>query len=200
VTQNAPEEAPTKGAAPKEFLDWLRQAPVTFPLITAAVAATMGLFAPEALLPEPLQPFRSVVTLIVALAFLSTWTWRKWLLRRQKAVLTATAVILVLLSTQRLLFVRPVQFTSPPPETKYFLIGTSLADPGLAGMTDEDIIKTVGQTWSDLRAAWGTSFVVVAVSYALTYVLLVNGVIMSVGSTTLSGKSVRRSRVSRRHQ
>jgi MFS superfamily sulfate permease-like transporter len=176
-------DAPDEGTL--SFTQWLQRIPRTYELLCAAAAAVLGLFAPDILIPEPLSSYRSLASLMVVVAFVLTWAWRDWLRLHLRKVVTTTAVIFVVFAVLRILFVRPVHYEESPPETKYFLIGTRVVDEDLVGASDEDVIKWNGGSWSDLRQAWGTSFVVVALAYSVSYLLLVQGLILSVGGSNI---------------
>jgi hypothetical protein len=52
-----------------------------------------------------------------------------------------------------------------------------------AGQSAEDLIKTYGDSWSDLAAIWGSEFVWIAAGYTLTYLALVLGMVFSVAAS-----------------
>lgn len=167
------------------FVDWIRRIPATYGLLAAAISAAAGIFAPERLVPEPLGPFRALASLIVVVAFVLTWAWRTSLRRHLRLVTTVTALLLLVLGVLNVLFVRQVSYQSPP-EERFVLVGAGVADEDLRGMSDQDIVRNVGAELSDLRAAYGPGFVFVVLGYALCYLLLVQGVILSLGGSELA--------------
>jgi hypothetical protein len=182
-----PPPASPRNTDSESFIARLRQQPVVFTVIAAAKAGALGLFAPEILVPEPLQMLRPLGTLLVLVAFLLAWSWRKWLHAHAKAMMLATFLLMVLFAGLRLRFVRAVDYIAPTRETRYVLVGPTITDPDLMGMTDEDAVKTVGGSWSALRNVWGGGFEAAALSYSLTYLLLIQAVIMSLGATQIGG-------------
>jgi len=52
-----------------------------------------------------------------------------------------------------------------------------------AGQSAEDLIKTYGDGWSDLVAIWGSELVWIAGGYAVTYLALILGMVLSVAAS-----------------
>src|SRR5262245_9093020 len=182
---------------PLGFIDWIKSIPATYALLAAAISAAVGLFAPERLLPEPLVPFRLLASLIVVVAFVLTWAWRTALRRHLRMTTTITAVLLLVLGTLNVLFVRQVSYQNPT-EQRYVLVGLAVADEDLRGMSDQDVIRQVGTELSALRDAYGPGFVLVLVAYALCYLLLVQSLILSLGGSELGQPRRRRATPSAR--
>jgi hypothetical protein len=55
--------------------------------------------------------------------------------------------------------------------------------PEDAGQSAEDLIKTYGDGWSDLTAIWGNELAWIAAGYALTYLALILGMVLSVAAS-----------------
>jgi hypothetical protein len=183
-----PPADPSAEVTPPEhlgFFDWIKSIPASYALLAAAISAAVGLFAPERLLPEPLVPFRFLASLIVVVAFVLTWAWRTALRRHLRVVATVTAVLLLVLGTLNVLFVRQVSYQNPA-EERYVLVGLTVADEDLRGMSDQDVVRQVGSELSALRGAYGPHLVLVVLAYALCYLLLIQSVILSLGGSELA--------------
>jgi len=165
------------------FTEWLKQVPTTYELLTAAIAAAVGLLAPERFIPQPLAAYKFVPTLTVLIAFVLTWVWRKELREHLRAVVTGTFLLFLVLLILNIRYVRPVEYQNPP-QTITYLIGETIVDPTICGTDPVAIIKQCGGGFDDLAAVWGGSFMMVAISYALTYVLFITGLVLSIGGST----------------
>jgi TIR domain len=151
--------------------------------VGAAFTAALGLFAPDRLIPEPMQGLRPVVSLYVAAAFVLAWAWRASLRGRVRRFATVTFVLALVFAGLNLLFVRPVTYSRGDQTIeRHFLTGLEPAHQEDAGQSAEDLIKTYGDGWSDLVAIWGRELVWIAGGYALTYLALILGMVLSVAA------------------
>ena len=171
------------GPAESSFGVWLAGIPKTFALLTAAIAAVLGLFAPDRLVPEPLQGLRVVATLLTGVGFLLAWAWRGAIRRHARAVITVTALLVVVLALLNVFFVHDVRIPADAPAARYFILGPSVADPQFEGAFPAEIIGQEGDNWTALRTVWGGGFVAVAVAYSLCYVLLLPAMVLAIGAT-----------------
>lgn len=180
------------GAHGASFGEWLATIPKTFALLTAGIAALLGLFAPERLVPEPLQGLRVMGTLLAAVGFLLAWAWKDAIRRRLRAFITATAALVFVVALLNVFLVHEVRIPTDAPQPRYFILGPTVADPQFQGAFPNEIIGQEGDNWTALRSVWGTGFVVVAVLYSLCYVLLLPALVMSISGTDV-GSSRRHS-------
>jgi hypothetical protein len=182
----APEGAEhSRGATPaKRSLSGLLRTPVGYAGIGAAFAAILGLFAPDRLIPEPLQGLRPVVSLYVAATFVLAWAWRGSLRVKLKRFATVTFVLALVFTAFNLLVVRPVTYSRGTLTIeRHFLTGLDPVHQEDAGQSAEDLIKTYGDGWSDLVAIWGSELVWIAAGYSLTYLALILGMVLSVAAS-----------------
>jgi hypothetical protein len=171
---------------PAGFQAFLQRIPVSYVAIGAALAAALGLFAPERLIPEPLQSLRPVVSLYVAATFVLAWAWRASLRHGLKRFATTTFVLALIFAGLNLMVVRPVSYSREEQAIeRHFLTGIHPVRQEDAGQSSEDLIKTYGDGWSDLVAIWGSEFVWIAVGYSLTYLALILGMVFSVAASDL---------------
>ena len=98
--------APVRASAKAHFLRAPPHAESGYGGVGAAFTAALGLFAPDRLIPEPLQGLRPVVSLYVAAAFVLAWAWRASLRGRVRRFATITFVLALVFAGLNLLFVR----------------------------------------------------------------------------------------------
>ena len=154
--------APVKVTPPKRTFSGLLRTPVGYGGVGAAFTAALGLFAPDRLIPEPMQGLRPVVGLYVAATFVLAWAWRGSLRGGIKRIAIITFVLALVFA------------------------GMNLLDPVHqedAGQSAEDLIKTYGDGWSDLVAIWGSELVWIAGGYAVTYLALILGMVLFVAAS-----------------
>jgi hypothetical protein len=163
------------------FSTWLKSIPPLSALLASAIAAASGLLAPERVLPQPLVDFRWIPSALLMTAFVVAWSWRKALRRHMRALTASTAALFVVVVCLNLFFVRPVEYDSPR-QTVFYLVGLTATVPG-CGNSPDIIIRQCGGEWSDLSAAWGTSYLIVALAYVLSYILFTGGIVLSIGSS-----------------
>jgi len=181
----------TGGPAPvveerKRSLSGFLRTPIGYTGVGAAFTAALGLFAPDRLVPEPLQGLRPVVSLYVAAAFVLAWAWRASLRGGVRRFATITFVLAMVFSGLNLLVVRPVTYSRGDQTIeRHFLTGLDPVHQEDAGQSAEDLIKTYGDGWSDLVAIWGSELVWIAGGYALTYLALIVGMGLSVAASDL---------------
>ena len=65
------------------------------------------------------------------------------------------------------------------------MTGLSPVRPELQGLSAADLIKTVGDSLDDFITIWGRGYLVIAIGYALAYLLLILGVVLSVAASDL---------------
>jgi hypothetical protein len=186
----------TGGPAPlvverKRSVSRFLHTPIGYTGVGAAFTAALGLFAPDRLIPEPLQGLRPVVSLYVAAAFVLAWAWRASLRGGVRRFAAITFVLALVFAGLNLLFVSPVTYSRGDQTVeRHFLTGVDPVHQEDAGQSAEDLIKTYGDGWSDLVAIWGSELVWIAGGYALTYLALILGMVLSVaaGDPMQSGK------------
>jgi hypothetical protein len=178
-------EERSRDATPgKPFLSGLLRTPVGYGGVGAAFTAALGLFAPDRLIPEPLQGLRPVVSLYVAAAFVLAWAWRASLRGGARRFATITFALALVFAGLNLLLVRPVTYSREDQTIeRHFLTGLDPVHQEDAGQSAEDLIKTYGDGWSDLVAIWGGVYAWIAASYALIYLALVLGMVLSVAAS-----------------
>jgi len=191
-TGTATGEGEVPGGQSASFGEWLATIPKTFALLTAGIAALLGLFAPDRLVPEPLQGLRAMATLLAAVGFLLAWAWKGAIQRHLRAVITATAVLVFVVALMNVFLVHEIRIPADAPQPRYFILGPTVADPQFQGAFPNEIIGQEGDNWTALSSVWGTGFIVVAVLYSLCYVLLLPALVMSISGTDL-GSPRRRS-------
>jgi hypothetical protein len=168
----------------RRSLSGLLRTPLGYAGVAVAFAAVLGLFAPDRLIPEPLQALRPMVSLYVAATFVFAWAWRGSLRSGLKRFATVTFVLALVFAAFNLLVVRPVTYSRGDRTIeRYFLTGIAPAHQEDAGQSAEDLIKTYGDGWSDLVAIWGSGLVWIAAGYALTYLALILGMVLSVAAS-----------------
>ena len=178
---------PTPAGAPSEFGGWIKSTAALYGLIGAAVAAFTGLFAPDRLIPEPLQGLKPFVSLIVAVGLIMAWAFRAQLKRQLKSFVVLTALLLVVVLALNLAFVKAVTYSRGEGTLeRHFLVGATPARAEDRGISAQDLIKTHGDEWEDLSYIWGTGFTVVAGAYAVCYPLLILGVVLSAAASDLA--------------
>jgi hypothetical protein len=169
---------------PGRSLSGVLRTPVGYAGVGAAFAAALGLFAPDRLIPEPLQGLRPVVSIYVAAAFVLAWAWRASLRGGVKRFATVTFLLALIFAGLNLLVVRPVTYSRGDQTIeRHFLTGIHPVHPEDAGQSAEDLIKTYGDGWSDLTAIWGSELAWIAAGYALTYLALILGMVLSVAAS-----------------
>ncbi len=179
--------SPAASESPGPFRRFLESAPVVYGLIAAAITAVTGLVAPDRLIPEPLQELKPMVSLYVAAAFLLAWAWRKSLKRHVKSFATITFVLVVVVATLNVSFVRPVTYSRESDVIeRHFLVGGTPVHPEDRGRSDEDLIKQAGDSWDDLVEIWGSGYRWIVVGYAASYLLVVLSVVLSVAASDLA--------------
>jgi hypothetical protein len=166
---------------------WLKALPARYGLLVAASAAVTA-FLPQAVIPEPLEALRAFGTAVVVIAFLLTWAVRTWVRKHRRRIIGVTGALLVVLVLVHQVFVKPVRYrtetaASTTVDVIWVITGWRVADAELADMTAEDRVRTVGHGWDELRAIWGGSFVFMALAYSLLYLMVLNGLILSLGGT-----------------
>ena len=173
-------------ASDSPFVEWLKRIPIAYAAIGAALAAILGLFAPDRLVPEPLQGLKAVLSLYVVATVILAWAWRKSLRRGLKRFATIAFVLATLLAGLNVLFVRPVLYVRGDDTVeRHFVTGLTPARAEDAGQSAEDLIKLYGDGWSDLVAIWGSEYVWIAAGYMLTYLALILGMVFAVAASEL---------------
>lgn len=175
---------PKPGGSP--FRDWLGGMPALYAAIGAALAAVLGLFAPDRLIPEPLQDLKPIVSVYVAATLVLVWAWRTSLRRKLRRFATIAFCLAAVFAVLNMVFVRPVNYTRGEQTLeRHFLTGLSPVRPEDRGQSAEDLIKTYGDGWSDLIAIWGNEVVGIAAAYVGTYLALILAMVLSVAASDL---------------
>lgn len=179
--------APARSGHLSDFADWLKSTAALYGLIGAAIAAFTGLFAPDRLIPEPLQGLKPFVSPIVVVALIVAWALREHLKRLLKPFIGITSLLLVVVLALNLFFVQTVTYSrGDKTDERHFLVGLTPVRPEDRGISAQDLIKSHGDDWEDLSYIWGTGFTVVACLYAACYPLLILGVVLSVAASDLA--------------
>ena len=182
-----PPPPPSPGGATSEFGGWLKSTAALYALIGGAIAAFTGLFAPDRLIPEPLQGLKPFVSLIVVVGLILAWAFRDQLKRLLKSFVVVTALLLAIVLALNLSFVKTVTYSRGQTTLeRHFLVGSTPARMEDRGISAQDLIKTHGDDWEDLSYIWGAGFTVIAGAYALCYPLLILGVVLSVAASDLA--------------
>jgi hypothetical protein len=185
-TPAPPPSSPPAGA-PSEFGGWVKSTAALYALIGGAIAAFTGLFAPDRLIPEPLQGLKPFVSLIVVVGLILAWAFREQLKRLLKSFVVVTALLLVLVLALNLVFVKTVTYSRGETTIeRHFIVGPTPVRLEDRGISAQDLIKTHGDDREDLSYIWGTGFTVMASAYALCYPLLILGVVLSVAASDLA--------------
>ncbi|HEU4525089.1 MAG TPA: toll/interleukin-1 receptor domain-containing protein [Gemmatimonadales bacterium] len=178
------EEPPRETVPTRRSLAGFLRTPVGYGSVGAALTAALGLFAPDRLIPEPLQGLRPVVSLYVAATFVLAWAWRASLRSGLKRFATITFLLALVFAGLNLLVVRPVTYSRGDQAIeRHFLTGLDPVRQEDAGQSAEDLIKTYGDGWSDLVAIWGGEYAWIAAGYAVTYLGLILGIVLSVSAS-----------------
>ena len=194
---DAPPPAPAAPVAPpSSMVDWLTRLKAGYAALLAVAAAVLGLFAPERLVPEPLEGLRVAATLLAVLSLALTWAWRPALRRRLRLVTAAALALAAVLALLNANFVEPVEYTRDV--TRYFLVGPGPVDPQFAVAEPAEIILQEGGTRATLRRIYGAGFTAVFSAYALCYVLLLPATVLAIGGTQLSSPRATRRTAARR--
>jgi hypothetical protein len=179
--------APVRSGGPNDFGGWLKSTAALYALIGGAIAAFTGLFAPDRLIPEPLQGLKPFVSPIVVVALIVAWAFRGHLKRRLKPFVGITSLLLVVVLALNLLFVKTVTYSrGETTNERHFLVGLTPVRPEDRGISAQDLIKTHGDDWEDLAYIWGRGFTAIAFVYAACYPLLILGVVLSVAASDLA--------------
>jgi hypothetical protein len=178
------EQTNTPATTGPRIKQWLEGIPAVYIALNAAIGVVVPLFAPERFLPEPLGYLRQIPPIVVVIGFLMTWTTRQSLRKNLPKITVMMCLGLVFWVVLLVLFVRgPINGTGD-----YVMVGYShehWVDKAYPAWVDEAIIRDNGWAWGDLQEVFGRSFVIVALSYTLSYVLLLLGVVASLGGSTL---------------
>jgi hypothetical protein len=176
-----PTPSPSSG-----FRAWLEGFPVVYGLVGAALAAVLGLLAPDRLIPEPLQSLRPIVSVYVVATLVLAWAWRTSLRRKLKRFAAVTFVLATLFAALNLLLVRTVTYSRPDgPVERPFLTGMTPVRSEDRGMSAEDLIKQYGDGWTELTVIYGNEFTGIAVGYTLTYLALILAMVLAIAASDL---------------
>jgi hypothetical protein len=171
---------------PRTLTGWLKRIPAVYGLIGAALAAVLGLLAPDRIIPEPLHILKPIISVYVAATFFLAWAWRASLKRRLKLFATGTFVLVMVFALANVVFVTPVDYSLEGKTVeRHFVTGLSPVRPELQGLSAADLIKTVGDSLDDFITIWGRGYLAIAIGYALAYLLLILGVVLSVAASDL---------------
>lgn len=177
--------APASPSEPQSFWEWVNLLPRQLLLFAAGAGALVSALPPS-MLPEPLHAPRTLGIFVVGLVLPLAWRQRAWLRPRLRGIGSAALGLLITLILLNQLYVKPVVYRSVEDgvaraDTVWFITGSAVVDPALAGMTAEDLIRHAGGGWDEFRVLWGSSFVWVALTYTLLYLLVIAGFILCAG-------------------
>jgi|SRR5262245_19304291 len=171
---------------PGTLTGWLKRIPAVYGLIGAALAGVLGLLAPDRIIPEPLHILKPIISVYVVATFFLAWAWRASLKRRLKLFATVTFVLALLFAMLNVLFVTPVSYSHDGQlQERHFVTGLIPTRPEFQGQSAEDLIKSVGPSLDDLMVIWGRGYLAIALGYALCYLVLILGVVLSVAASDL---------------
>lgn len=167
----------------------LRRIPVTVALIDSAAAALTATLVRERLIPDNLEVLGVIAPLLIVAGFFVTVAYhdrvRDWL--RPLSLSAVVALIaLLLLHTQ---FVHSVEPYGSDEGRHDFLVGYQYTAQGREWshiLGSQSVSEYIADAGADrIRPTWGTSFVVAAAGYSLTYLAFIFSMVLAVGATEL---------------
>jgi tetratricopeptide (TPR) repeat protein len=178
------------------FTRTLRQIVVVCGLLAAAVAAINRVLPLESLVPRPLGPLHVVVLTTVALlvALLCAQLAGERFRPHPVRVAAIAGISFLLFALVCVLFVQPVTYEGTDKGTDHVLVGFRVADPEMAGWRRDEVVRAVGQGWSELAGAWGWSFVTVVLLFVATYVLFLFSLVLAAHLASAGAEPARRTR------
>ncbi|MBI2073441.1 MAG: hypothetical protein HYW06_13390 [Gemmatimonadetes bacterium] len=161
-----------------------------------AAAAISMLFLPDRLIPEQLSILRPASSIIVVLSVILAWVFQRWLSRRLGVVALVAVVMLVLLILGQVAFVVELSAVGDPPETHYYLVGTSLTDNGrawagqlgVASAPREVQVLRVGP--DAIPGMYGASYFAVAAAYTLSTVTFLLASVLAIAAAQLKRRAL----------
>jgi len=172
------------------FKDWLVSLKVLFPLLGIVLSAYLGILAPDKIIPKPLYGLNILSSLIILVSIILNYVWRENIIKRIKLISSFTFILLLILLGFHTLFVEKVSYQNPSQEI-YYLVGFSYADSNLQNTPDEIVIKQAGGDMQALKTTY-KKYILITFLYSITYLLLLNGIVFSLGGIMLKNKSPQR--------
>ena len=169
-----------------------KRIPVLHGALSAAVAAVSPTLIRSNLIPEQLSIIGLAGSLFVLVGFLIWWTYRSELRKRIRVFIVGACVALILLVLLQIFFVETVEDYGNPPDTYRFLVGYQLNNEGqeslaaMGGGSRNELIKFAG---ADRIPTWyGADYYVILTIYALSYIALILGVVITLGSMSATNE------------
>jgi len=173
-----------------KFDKLLKRIPKTVVLIDAAIVALSATLIRNELIPENVSIIGPIGSLLVVVGVVMTFAYQPGLQRSLKLLTWLATGMLVLLLLLHVAYVEPVSPYGGDGGTHQFLVGHGLTPQGqewasMAGAQSRaEIIKAVGD--NRIRAAWGFSYTVIAVGYAIAYMGFLLCSVLALGGTDLA--------------
>lgn len=169
-----------------------KRIPILHGALSAAVAAVSPTLIRSNLIPEQLSIIGLVGSLFVLVGFLIAWIYRSELRKRFRAFIIIACAALILLVLLQIFFVETVEDYGNPPGTLRFLVGYALNGEGqeslnaMGGGSLNELIKFAG---ADRIPTWyGADYFVILTIYAFSYIALILGVVITLGSMSTSNE------------
>ncbi len=157
----------------RTFSDLLADLPRLQAAISAALAALLPLLLPDRLVPQQLSVLRSVASLIVIVAFLAGWIYRRGLQRRRATLVWLAAAAAIGLGALQIRYVQELPAIGSDLRTEYYLVGYALTPHGhdmlvQAGVQNESLPVALRKVGPDaIPALYGDSYQIVSLLYTL---------------------------------
>ena len=156
------------------FSNFLDQIKNIIPAITTAVALTIGLFSFDNILPYSMN-FKLFGSIVIILALITTFYFRKFIVKYFKYVLFGTMFLLILFIILDHLLVVRIRYNDDFSLRILVGIGTN---PSYEGMSDIEIIQDVGIDYLDKVYK---NYKTVFLSYFLLFLMLIFSLIFCLG-------------------
>jgi hypothetical protein len=163
-----------------------KRIPVLHGALSAAVAAVSPTLIRANLIPDQLSIIGLVGSLFVLVGFLIAWVYRAELRKRLRPCIIISCAALILLVLLQIFFVETVEDYGNPPETHRFLVGYEFNSEGqdsLDAMGQGSLNELIKFAGADRIPTWyGGDYLVVLTIYALSYIVLILGVVFTLGN------------------
>lgn len=173
-------------------ISFWKKIPVLHGALSGAVAAVSPTLIREHLIPDQLSVIGVVGSLFVLIGFLIVWAYRDELRKHFRISIIISCLALVLLVLLQVYFIETIEEYGNPPQTHRFLVGYELNEEGrkayeaMGSASVNELIKFAG---ADRIPAWyGSDYYMVLTVYALSYIVFILGVVLTLGGiTAISG-------------